>query len=153
MTLKKYKKFILFILILLVTISCRSNIDPFEEDLEKEIYFQRGIEAMDRDNYKLALSYYQAAQQKFPDDTYTNVWATYEIANIYYKMKKYENSLELLDGLILLYEEDTAGVYPPAPLILARIVKDKITEKMKTKKDRREEEAEEENQENNKDIE
>jgi outer membrane protein assembly factor BamD (BamD/ComL family) len=108
---------------------CQSNVKPLTEDLSLEGYFQKGIEALDKNKYELALQYYQAAQQKFPDNIKGNLWATYEIGFIYYKMNKYEQALEQFNGLIERYKKDEQNAYPTAPLILAEKLVNKIEEK------------------------
>jgi len=100
--------------------------NSFDPDLDERILAQRGVEAIDEDNYELALLYYQAIIDNPPDDINANLWSSYEIANIYYKMEEYFISLELLDALILEYENPNADGYPQAPLVLANLIKEKI---------------------------
>ncbi len=122
----------ILILILLITIfitvliSCKSKIDSFDPGLDERILAQRGTEAIDDDNFKLALLYFKAIIDNPPDNSDKNIWASYEIANIHYKMEEYITSLELLDAIILEYQKEEAVLYPEAPLILANIIKEKI---------------------------
>ena len=118
----------ILILVLLITvlISCKSRTDNFDPDLDEKILAQRGTEAIDNDNFKLALLYFQAIIDNPPDNTDANIWSSYEIANIYYKMEEYIASLELLDAIILEYQKEEAVLYPEAPLVLAKLIKEKI---------------------------
>jgi tetratricopeptide (TPR) repeat protein len=120
------KKTIILVLLIISLFSCKSKLDEFEADLDEKILSQRGIEAIDEDNYKLALLYFQAIINNPPHDTEANLWAKYETANIYYKTEEYFTSLDLLDELILEYDKPEADTYPAAPLILANIIKEKI---------------------------
>ena len=62
-------------------------------------YFQKAIEATDRDDYLLALRYYEAFQAKYPEDLPNNLWAEYEIAFCRYKMGQNEIAIELFQAL------------------------------------------------------
>lgn len=106
--------------------SCKSKLEEFDPSLDEKILSQRGIEAIDEDDYELALLYFEAIIDNPPHDTDANLWAEYEIANLYYKMEEYFTSLDLLDQLILKYDNPEAGTYPEAPLVLANIIKEKI---------------------------
>ena len=121
--------------------SCGSQADPYALDITSKEYFQRGIEASDKNNYKLALQYYDAYLKKYPwqpEDTENiellsgNLWASYEIAFAYYKMKKDRTAVELLEELLDRYdalqqrEDIDPNTIPQGPLILGELVLEKI---------------------------
>ena len=132
----------LFFLVLLVLVpSCRSQVDPYALELAPKEYFQRGIEASDKNNYRLALKYYDAYLQRYPwqpEDTEnlellnSNLWAKYEIAFAYYKMNKDRTSVELFEDLLDFYEslqerEDIdSNLITQGPQILSGLVLEKI---------------------------
>ena len=89
--------FILVFSIGLLFIGCQSTVDPVEENLNKKEYFQRAIEAVDGRNFKLALRYYEAFTDKFPDDRDGNLWATYEIAFLHHKLGDDDKAVEMFD--------------------------------------------------------
>jgi outer membrane protein assembly factor BamD (BamD/ComL family) len=127
--------------LLLALVSCRSQVDPYELDLEQKGYFQGAIEAYDQGNYKLAIRYYQAFQAKFPDDLFGNLWASYEIAFCTYKMRKFDVAGQLFVELLDHYEELDKQAeeqaeenidrepFPQGPRILAEKVLAKIRER------------------------
>jgi hypothetical protein len=124
-----------------LTISCRSQVDPYALDLTPKEYFQRGIEASDQNNYKLALQYYDAYLKKFtwqPEDTENldllngNLWASYEIAFAHYKTRKDRIAIEHFEELQDRYdglqqrEDIDPNIITQGPLILTELVLEKI---------------------------
>ncbi len=132
----------LFFLVPLILLpSCRSQVDPYALELAPKEYFQRGIEASDQNNYKLALKYYDAYLQRYPwqpEDTENlellngNLWAKYEIAFAYYKMRKDRGAVELFEDLLDLYkslqerEDIDSNAITQGPQILTELVLEKI---------------------------
>ena len=119
----------LLIPLILIISSCKSAGDPYEQDLTSREYFQKAMEASDSGSYRLAIRYYEAFQEKFPDDRDGNIWALYEIGFLYYKAGDSEVALELFDSLLAIYAESDGSEIPPlpeAPRILAAKVKEKI---------------------------
>ncbi|MBN2739155.1 MAG: tetratricopeptide repeat protein [Spirochaetales bacterium] len=119
--------FYLFLLLFMLW-SCASTVDPHSPDLEKVEYFQLSYEALDNNNYDLAISYYQAFKEKFPEDIDGNTWADYEIAFIYHKKGDNSKSLELFQALLAKYEEAPADSMPQGPKVLAQKVMEKINQ-------------------------
>jgi outer membrane protein assembly factor BamD (BamD/ComL family) len=107
---------------------CRTTVDPLEQDLAPDQYFQRAIEASDRDNYRLAMRYYEAFKARYADDVDRNVWADYEIAVIHHKLGQDDRAIELFDALLAKYEQhsEDAKPLPAAPRVLAEKVKANI---------------------------
>jgi outer membrane protein assembly factor BamD (BamD/ComL family) len=126
-TKKKLFSFVTIVIgLLLLLTSCATKVDPLTENLSLEGYFQKGMEAMDKNHYDVALHYYQAVAEKFPEDINGKLWASYEIAFIYHKMHQDEKALQLLNQLIELYKQNDKNDYPRAPLILAEKIKTKL---------------------------
>ncbi|MBN2442392.1 MAG: tetratricopeptide repeat protein [Spirochaetales bacterium] len=109
--------------ILILTASgCMTKIDPYQEDISRVELLQKAYEATDARNHSLALSYYQAFLQRFPDDEKGCLWAQYEIAFLYHKIGNNKKSLQLFDELLQKYEKDENGLLPQAPKVLAEKV-------------------------------
>jgi outer membrane protein assembly factor BamD (BamD/ComL family) len=122
------------LLVALLTLAgCRTSIDSIEQDLTPEQYFQKAIEATDNNNFRLAMAYYQSFLEKYPDDLARNLWASYEVAFLHYKMGNESRALELFDELIARYEEaDEEAGWPQGPLVLAVKVKGNILAERRT---------------------
>ncbi len=121
------------ILALVAAAGCRSTVDPLTQDLTPDQYFQRAIEASDKDNYRLAMKYYEAFQAKFPDDATRNIWASYEIALLHHKLGDEDKAIELFDQLLVRYQNQPADApaLPPGPRVLAEKVKGNILKNRK----------------------
>jgi tetratricopeptide (TPR) repeat protein len=130
-----------FLAIVMLLPSCRSQVDPYALELSPKEYFQRGIEASDRNDYKTAMKYYDAYLQRYPwrpDEVENlellngNLWARYEIAFAYYKLKKDRTAVELFEELLDRYdslqerEDIDPNVITQGPLILTDLVLEKI---------------------------
>jgi len=113
---------------------CRSTVDPLAQDLTPDQYFQRAIEASDKDNYRLAMRYYEAFLVKFAADVERSIWASYEVAVLHHKLGNDDKAVELLDQLLARYEAGTEGSpqLPPGPRVLAEKVKNNIVKNRKT---------------------
>jgi outer membrane protein assembly factor BamD (BamD/ComL family) len=125
-------KIVLFNFLLIITLlfsGCLSRIDPYEENISSVEIFQKAYEATDARNYSLAISYYKAFIERFPDDRKGCIWAQYEIAFLYHKMGKDDKSLELFNELIKQYEGEDGDLLPEAPKILSEKVIKAITQK------------------------
>jgi len=119
----------LWALLLALAVSCGSTADPYEQDLPPGEFFQLAVEASESGNYRLAVKYYDAFRQKYPEDRVGNIWAMYEIGLLYHKMGTDEKALELFDQVLEAYAESEnteAEPLPEAPRILAEKIKAKI---------------------------
>lgn len=117
-----------FLLVTALLISgCVSRIDPYEEDISDVELFQKAYEATDARNYSLAISYYKAYMERFPQDRNGCIWAQYEIAFLYHKMGNDERSLELFKELLKRYEDEDGDLLPEAPRVLSEKVIDSIS--------------------------
>jgi len=110
-----------------VLAGCKSTPVIVEPGLSPADLFQKAQEASDAGKYGAALSYYQAFQERYPDERDRNLWARYEIALLHHKMGDDPTALALFEELIALYTPETEKEYPAAPRILAEKLKAKIT--------------------------
>ncbi len=108
----------LFLSALLV--GCASTGVPVDDNLTAAEYFQHAQDAADSGNYAVAIADYQIFQKKFPDDTYHQAWAAYEIAFLHHKMGDDKKAVELFKQLLDRYSGGEA--LPPAPKVLAQKV-------------------------------
>ncbi|MBN1411546.1 MAG: tetratricopeptide repeat protein [Spirochaetales bacterium] len=125
----------LFILGLLIFSGCSSTADPYNEDLTAKIFFQKAHEASDSQNYSLALDYYKAFQQKYPEDIKGNLWAKFEIAFIYHKQGNDTEAVKLFEALLDEYKAGDSKDYPEAPKILTEKVLAEINQKTTPRED------------------
>ena len=108
------------VLVSLCAAGCASTTPQVTDSLTAAEYFQRAQDAADSSNDKLAIAYYQMFQDKYPDDTYHQAWAQYEIAFLYHKMGNDKKAKELFQQLLDRYAQDQG--LPDAPKILAQKV-------------------------------
>src|SRR4030042_2067217 len=111
------KRFLLLLVIAAVWLtssSCASEPPVFTDSMKPEDYFQRAQERAEKRDYSNAITYYYKCKEKFPDNLEKNIWASYEIAFLYHKMRDDAKAIELLDGVIALYSQDRGSVLPKA---------------------------------------
>ena len=88
--------------------------------------FQKAQDAADKGDYPLAMQYYTAFQEAFPQDTAHVAWSSYEIADLYHKMGKNETAVKLLKELIA--RAATAGdAFPAAVTVLSQELVDRLS--------------------------
>ena len=122
------------VLLVLFAAACAGSVDPMEQDLNADQFFQKAIEATDGGNYRLALRYYEVFVQKYPEDQDRNLWAQYEIAFLHHKMGESDRAIELLDELIARYDGAEGATLNPAPRVLAQKVKANILKEQRQPK-------------------
>ena len=105
---------------------CRSAPTDIPPDLSPADFFQKAQEASDSGKYPLALKYYQAFQERYPDERDRGLWARYEIALLYSKMGDKDTALKLFGELLALYAVEGADALPQGPRILAEKIKAKL---------------------------
>ena len=105
--------------------SCAGQPRTLPDGLTAAEIFQRAQDAADRGDYTLGITFYEACQQRYPDDISHKVWASYEIAFLYHKMGKNAKAATLLADLLAQYSNQGASV-PPAPLVLSQQLKDRL---------------------------
>jgi len=108
--------------------SCASTIN-ISEDLTPAELMQRAQEAMDRNNYKVAIQYYQALNDRNRTNIDLVITSEYHIAFIYYKQGKYEQAREGLTALLEYYNSPDQELLPQHFKRLAQIVIERIDER------------------------
>ena len=117
---------------ILAAIGCVTKIDPYQEDISSVELLQKAYEATDVKNHTLAISYYEAYLERFPDDIKGCLWAKYEIAFLYHKKGNDKKAIELFTVLLEDYENDPRAELPQAPKVLAeKVMKNILDEKEK----------------------
>ena len=108
-------------------LGCASTQLPSEAaELSAPKLVQRAQEAADKGNYLLAIEYYRAVQERFPDEVERSLWAAYEIAFLNHKMGRDEEAIALFDELLREYETRGDADLPQGPRSLAQKVRDRI---------------------------
>jgi len=121
---------ILFALIVLVIFSaCATTEVIISEDLSPAELIQRAQEASDRNNYRVALQYYEALHDRYRHNIDLVITAEYEIAFIHYKQKRYQQSREGLTALLEYYNTPDEALLPQQFKVLANIVLKNIEER------------------------
>jgi tetratricopeptide (TPR) repeat protein len=126
MSKRRFPRFFAAAALFSLLYACSSVPDEIPDDLTPLEYFQRAQEASDAGRYSLSMQYYEKFQELFPEERDRNVWAQYEIALLYYKMKEYQASLRRFDDLLARYELEEVPELPEGPKILAQKVKARI---------------------------
>jgi outer membrane protein assembly factor BamD (BamD/ComL family) len=106
-------------------VSCATQSRTLPDGLAAVEIFQRAQDAADRGDYALGITFYEACQQRYPDDKAHKVWAAYEIAFLYHKMGKNDKAATLIDALLTEFANQGDSV-PPAPLLLSQKLKDRL---------------------------
>jgi outer membrane protein assembly factor BamD (BamD/ComL family) len=106
-------------------VSCATQSRTLPDGLAAAEIFQRAQDAADRGDYALGITFYEACEQRYPDDKAHKVWAAYEIAFLYHKMGKNAKAATLIDALLTEYANQSDSV-PPAPLLLSQKLKDRL---------------------------
>ena len=118
-----------FALVILATSCATQSVVVIPEDLSAAEMVQRAQEASDRNRYSISLQYYEAILERFPNDAEYTSAAQYEIAFIYYKQKKYDQSKAAFNALLDRYNSPEGPLLPPQYRILAIKVLETIAER------------------------
>jgi outer membrane protein assembly factor BamD (BamD/ComL family) len=102
---------------------------PLKEAETPEELVQYAQEAMDHNDYKLALDYYELILSRFSDDITMVCTAEYEIAFIHYKQQKYDLARTEFHTLLERYNIPDEELLPAQFKILANIVLEQIAAK------------------------
>lgn len=123
------KKFIYILSFAAISISvfssCASN-KPIPEDLTAQELIQNGQNHFERGHYKEALRYYNAVTERYTDSLPLYVEASYEIAHLFMKQKKYNLAQPILQEIVDLYKNVAPGELPGAYQKLAQLELNKI---------------------------
>jgi outer membrane protein assembly factor BamD (BamD/ComL family) len=114
-----------------VLIACAGAPKAIPEDLSARELVQRAQECSDAYNYKGAIAYYKALDQRFGSDPVYSATAAYEIAFINYKEGHLAEARKALEGVLALYSGPDGASYPPHYQILATKVIEEIDRKTK----------------------
>jgi len=108
--------------------ACASTL-IISEELSPAELIQRAQEASDRNNYNIALQYYEALRDRNYNNIDLVITAKYEIAFIHYKQKKYEQAREELNEVLEYYNTPDEILLPQQFKRLSQIVLNSIDEK------------------------
>ncbi|AEJ19036.1 hypothetical protein [Gracilinema caldarium] len=118
--------FTLFIVVLIIIagsfLSCTSTPVVIPEDLTPMELVQRAQDATDKNQYEVAIQYYQAILDRYSDNIEMICTAEYEIAFIKYKQKKYAEAKAGFSALLKRYEAVDAEFLPTQYKILSEKV-------------------------------
>ncbi len=104
---------ILVFSLVLIT-SCAGIPSGVNPEWTEAMFFKNAQEAMDNNNYKLALYYYEVFSIRYPENIQKGIAAEYEKAFIYYKTGKYKLAKDGFEALLRKYEESPhAMLFPP----------------------------------------
>jgi len=108
-------------LILLFLSSCSTVPAEIDDSMTEELFFKNAQNAMDSDQYNVALYYYEVYLVRYPENHDKTIAAEYERALIYYKTKDYEYSRTLFMQVLDKYENSPFAVlYPERYKILSK---------------------------------
>jgi len=110
--------------------ACASTI-TISEDLSPAELIQRAQEASDRNQYNVALQYYQALRDRNSNNIDLVITAKYEIAFIHYKQKQYEQAREEFNAVLEYYNGPDEVLLPQQFKRLSQIVLQSIDKKDK----------------------
>ena len=114
--------------IVLLFSACASTAN-ISEDLSPAELIQRAQEASDHNRYNMALQYYEALHERNRNNIDLVITAEYEIANIHYKQKKYQQSRQEFSAVLEYYNTPDEELFPQHFKRLAQIGLEKIDKK------------------------
>jgi outer membrane protein assembly factor BamD (BamD/ComL family) len=114
---------------MVLVFSCVTNAGNIPLDLSPQELIQKAQEASDRNNYQSAEVYYTEVLNRYPFEDDAVCEATYEIAFIHYKQRKWEIARGEFLALLDRYKEDNAEFLPTKYRILSENGLEKIKEK------------------------
>lgn len=139
---KKIYLLILPMALILSLFSCASVPTELDSNMQEEMFFKNAQEAMDQNQYNLALYYYEVYLVRYPENHQKTIGAEYERAFIYYKMKDYDYSKLLFNRILDEYDNSPFAVmFPERFKILSQKILDIIDEIQNPKKDKKDKAA------------
>jgi len=127
MNIKKMRILIAVAIVLLLS-ACATTVNV-SEDLSPAELIQRGQEALERNNYNVAIQYYQALYDRNRNNIDLIITAEYHIANIHYKRGNYETAVEGLNHVLSYYNTLDAELLPQHFKRLSEIVLQSIEDR------------------------
>ncbi|MDA3810361.1 MAG: hypothetical protein PF518_08535 [Spirochaetaceae bacterium] len=130
---------VLLPLLLLFLFSCSSVPTEIDNSIKEELFFKNAQEAMDNNQYNVALYYYEVYLVRYPENHAKVIAAEYERALIYYKTKDYEYSDSLFKQVLKQYESSPfAMTFPERYKILSEKILLQIDQKLNPPKKNKE---------------
>ncbi|MCL2444193.1 MAG: hypothetical protein FWD13_12130 [Treponema sp.] len=126
-------RFLFTLTFILILFSCSSAAN-ITDDMTPATLIQRGQEAMDRNNYKAAIQYYQVLRERNLTNIDLIITAEYHIAFIHYKQKKYDQARTEMNAVLAYYNSPDEVLYPQHFKRLAQIIIQNIEEKEKNRR-------------------
>ena len=126
---KQISKYTLIALTIIFLFSSCATTVTIDEEMSPAEMIQRAHEAMDRNNYNIAIQYYQTLAERNPNNIDLIITSKYHLAFIHYKQKKYELAREGMNDVISYYDNPDAVFLPQHFKRLAQIVIATIEEK------------------------
>ena len=118
-------------LMLLFLSSCSTVPAEIDDSMTEELFFKNAQNAMDSNQYNVALYYYEVYLVRYPENHDKTIAAEYERALIYYKTKDYKYSRTLFMQVLDKYENSPFAVlYPERYKILSEKILLQIDEKL-----------------------
>lgn len=117
-----------------LAVACAGAPKVIPQDLSASELIQRAQESTDTYNYKAAIAYYEALNERFGSDPLYMTTSEYEIAFIAYKQERYAAAKQGLEALLAQYAGPEASTLPPRYAVLAKKVLEAIAEKLPAKK-------------------
>ncbi|MCL2809026.1 MAG: hypothetical protein FWD24_03040 [Treponema sp.] len=108
--------------------ACQTTVN-ISEDMSSAEIIQRAQEAMDRNNYNIAIQYYQALHDRHRNSIDLVITAEYHIAHIHYKQRNYEQAREGLNGVLAYYNTPDEVLLPQHFKRLSQIVLERIDDR------------------------
>ncbi len=96
---------VILVCLLALISSCAGMPSAVSPEWTEDMFFKNAQEAMDNNNYKLALYYYEVFSIRYPENIQKGIAAEYEKAFIYYKTGKYKLAKEGFERILKKYEE------------------------------------------------
>jgi len=123
----------LFALLAVLLFSSCVTATNISEELTPAELIQRAQEATDKNRFKTAFLYYEALYERNRNNIDLTITAEYEIANIHYKQKKYNQAQSEFTAVLEYYNTPDEELLPQHFKRLAQIGLDKIEAKGKSK--------------------
>ena len=118
------------VIVVFLMSACATTVN-ISDDLSPAELIQRGQEALDRNNYNIAIQYYQALYDRNRNSIDLIITAEYHIANIHYKRGNYELAIEGFNHVLSYYNTPDAELLPQHFKVLSEIVLQSIDDKLR----------------------
>ena len=122
-----FKSGLLLLSAILLSLSACASTVVVGEDMSSAEIIQRAQEAMDRNQYNIAIQYYEALHERNRSNDLV-ITAEYHIAFIYYKQKKYDQAREGMNNVLAYYNTPDEVLLPQHLKRLASIILERIDE-------------------------